>query len=741
MDKYIIEFSNADGELVSIELTDTAATTSDEYHLTPAEEPLIISQTDSDDPLTPIRTTQAEISVIANYHIFDIVEGYNMRVIVRVGGNIAWLGWIKPEAYTQDFSDREDEITLNAIDDLERAIEERIWLDRDITFAGVIWQANYATLGGYQRTLYAGDGMPLDETLARTLRIRTNPANWVDSEQDGEILAKTIEEFLTEWMKLFGCTFASDGLNWHIQSPEDVCHYVAQFGNRIEDFLLHIDNAELEQIDTTTIFDLSPAGDHTIATTPACKSITVKSGGESVDDKLVEIDTSELNLDYCGWMMADNAKKNKVGWYGKHYTSKQGGRIQLYRRNFSSSAAGGEWGSVVYPHPALSNYNPLGILGDAWGGAVFASTDYFETDTPSDQGSGSDADKKNLSLNPRLYLLQCSSHGTIWQWQSVISVRQGGKYYGYDLDKYINDHSATLATFKSKKPVMLRKGQGAIEFDFKAYGKQSVKLFYDNGDSRNYLSPMREGQTLCNCLAVRIRIGDKVLTNSGNSDNPRWYTPDMVPADEFRHVRVPVVVEKSEDFAKINSNKSYRDQWQAEGWCIPITEDLSGFVEVTIIGAYYYTYEGVGNTFLIATPPMVFIEDFKINYCPPIEIWRENNEPTREVKRDVNSGGDEEYSIQTSLCSAIGLAENAGMMLGSNGAINEMMCGDFTSIPEELTASRAQRLIGKKRTIYTICHKGDAAQFVINGTDKIARLATSEKNMRTNISTTKFLLL
>ena len=73
--------------------------------LTAGESPFSVSVEDADFCYTPLRTSTAKIGIVGSDYLQDLfTTTYQLhRVTFIRNGRIEWCGFIKPEAYTQEY--------------------------------------------------------------------------------------------------------------------------------------------------------------------------------------------------------------------------------------------------------------------------------------------------------------------------------------------------------------------------------------------------------------------------------------------------------------------------------------------------------------------------------------------------------------------------------------------------------------------------------------------------------------
>jgi hypothetical protein len=152
--------------------------------------------------------------------------------------------------------------------------------------------------------------------------------------------------------------------------------------------------------------------------------------------------------------------------------------------------------------------------------------------------------------------------------------------------------------------------------------------------------------------------------------------------------------------------KILTENYTCEGYSINIgTRILSGKAELSIYGICAVSTELVqrgwqGKAML---PAMGMIEDVKIDYCPPLDdLLVAHDKELKMTQQGIT--GDDEYNVQTSLCSANERDQKFGTLYHGGKKLPKMSAEGYTgtAYPEILTLDRAGRLFFKSRRMITL---------------------------------------
>lgn len=200
--KYLIEFRTRKNRLCRISIGEGEV-----KELIPTSEPLKITIDDEDFLYTPTRFSTAKICIVTDDFISDLfaTQYKQKKVEIRLGvndkdkeGEIIWLGYLKPEIYTQGFANKIEELELECISAMSvleyipytreegDVISIQSLLDKIIKESGV----------AFDKIVYPSS-MQLDLTKAYVTQ-----QNFFD--EDGK--AMTCREVLEEICKLFSWT-------------------------------------------------------------------------------------------------------------------------------------------------------------------------------------------------------------------------------------------------------------------------------------------------------------------------------------------------------------------------------------------------------------------------------------------------------------------------------------------------------------------------------------------------------
>ncbi|NCC85317.1 MAG: hypothetical protein EOM03_14490 [Clostridia bacterium] len=206
--KYTIPFKTISEVdcVISLEVDDFVGTP---IELIPGAEPMRV-ETDTSDLLSPTRSSTAVISVFGSGYLQDLYafDPQGVRVTLLVGGAVSWVGYLKHNAFSQDFSSPRFIYEMEAVAALSTLKYKEFDLTDDfVTFREIIAQA----------VVYAGYEFAYLTNSVRTatgsyLDLKISSANFYD--ELGE--AMTYYEVLEEIAKYLGGCFTPYGADLYL---------------------------------------------------------------------------------------------------------------------------------------------------------------------------------------------------------------------------------------------------------------------------------------------------------------------------------------------------------------------------------------------------------------------------------------------------------------------------------------------------------------------------------------------
>lgn len=728
MERYFFSFKDYNGHTIRVDMYDTASENSAEFELSGTSEPVIIEQTEDDDPMCPLRYTYARIKIAGSYHALMSLNGYNIRVVIRQDGDVIWTGRLEPQAFSQELDDRLDEIELNAIDDLGYAATKEIQLndnDGTIRLIDIIDQAlqHGRELEGDDKILYIGNKFPYTISIPYTMEMFTVASNWQEKGDDGIVRGKKLESALTDWMRIMGCTMESNGKDWYIRTPDDTL-YICGAVTRTKETLMQF-GIEAKSIDYKDVSELSSSGANSIDVVIPYGSASVKSGGGDTQDIMPHIARENFDSVYYGPFNGRNHDHKKIGWYGALLSAKQDSGITLHRYNIDATNIDNlVWEPTDMPRIDYNYSNPL--LGAS--GAVFLYHDYYDTGDKTDQDKGTGETTKgkvNWDMSERLFLIQTD------------------KEYHDRITKYIpflEDFAAKRRQWVSKFPaqVSLRSTQpvfttnGGLCITMKVFGTRWRE--YDT----ELPGPIRLNKNVCKYIAMRIRLGDYALTQDDATGELKWM---LNATAEKSLIFAKVEDTDTGNFKSLKSTKTLAMNFRGDGLCIPISSAYyaDGRIEVDIVCAITES----GRELILC--PLVFIEGIDIKLA--VEETKETIVNELKNTKTITEQGDEgieAYSIDTSLSTGDDILQSSGTIYlpSRRRVIDQLTIGGTTGTAEKLALTKAKRWMLNKSIIYTLNHEGDPCDAISNtlyGT--ASRLAIVSQDLRRATSQVKYIVI
>lgn len=114
--KYTVPFKSLRNTEYTIEIQEEGFTGT-ATELTGAPSPFVINIDDEDFLYTPTRFSTAKLSLVGSDYLQELysTQYQQFRVLLKKGGIVVWRGFIKPEIYTQDYTDVDFELQVECI--------------------------------------------------------------------------------------------------------------------------------------------------------------------------------------------------------------------------------------------------------------------------------------------------------------------------------------------------------------------------------------------------------------------------------------------------------------------------------------------------------------------------------------------------------------------------------------------------------------------------------------------------
>ena len=113
----LVEFRDLKERLVQVSLEDQSVAFGYKGNLTPAAEPLTITEDDDHDPMLPIRSTVARIRVVSAYSdIIPVKNDLQWGVTIRRAGRVLWRGFLRTDIPTGNLGPTPSEVYYIADD-------------------------------------------------------------------------------------------------------------------------------------------------------------------------------------------------------------------------------------------------------------------------------------------------------------------------------------------------------------------------------------------------------------------------------------------------------------------------------------------------------------------------------------------------------------------------------------------------------------------------------------------------
>ena len=125
VNKYTIEFKDAKERTVLVEITNSSIVSGTTKELQAAASPLTISEDSDLDPMKPLRSSVARITVVCGYEdLIPVQDDLQWAVKVKLSGTVVWQGWLRTDLPDASLSSVPGEI-LYVADDIIGSLAAR----------------------------------------------------------------------------------------------------------------------------------------------------------------------------------------------------------------------------------------------------------------------------------------------------------------------------------------------------------------------------------------------------------------------------------------------------------------------------------------------------------------------------------------------------------------------------------------------------------------------------------------
>lgn len=646
---YGIEFFDAADNMIAVYIYDTHQ--SGKYaEIIGAATPIIIKMAETTDAYTAIRYTTAAINVIqTNDERLELTD--NLRYYVEVVNTdtevCLWRGFIRADAYTQEYKSERSQFTYNAVDLLGAAQSIRL-TDGAVTMrqamqiicSKVPWDDVETTNGN----IYVGNSMPtynynpVHDTFDRTSR----PEHWRSfDDQTGETTLAPTFDLISEFCTLLGVTAYSNGVDWYIGSTDDTAFALCITQERCASGGMW--TSSYQAINTDQLTNLMPAGQHQINILQPAQKVSMSYGGRGYSmGTMPNLSKENMSFGFALLTSATNTKGNPFNWFVIYEKGDEEKGVQIFRRHISDQS--GYTADTVEPNR------------DNWltcaAGAAFIRHDYWGTKEEKDTGSTYDGTKHNYNLTDTLVIWgKDETNGAIIATTGTRTADPDGAL----------EEAQRLLLQRLTQPLVIMRSPSPVAF----HGGGLCLSFRAIMDCVHF--PLkysgRSNFTYGLELWCSLRIGGKYWNGKNWMDN-------------FVRFGVPFHCDDN-NWTSGRENDNTKDIYQdyvCDGYSIPLTGyPLTGTAELIIYGVakaealeqQMYDGDHIVRFYdpRVNSSNITQIFDLSLTYCEPFsyEYKPGLDSPTRD-KTKTREGGSGEASVSTALCSGHDVQDNDGIV-------------------------------------------------------------------------------
>jgi hypothetical protein len=343
--------------------------------LTPSEQPFETDEDDADDIMAPVRTQSGYIRVIDEGNLDGLVPTHASQHYVEcnVAGSCVWCGYMKPDVYTAEWQGVKSEAEFPVISGL--GYLDGMYLDPQkdmgiVTFreliyeclenAGIEWEYVYMP----REFSNSADAsypytFPLYLEISRYNFFEQTDADYMD-ETEQRYESETCLTVLEEFAKFFGWTLIERGHSIYFISTESV-DYIRFSYARLKGGIMYYEKWERNAMQLKNL--TWRGADHSVDKVQGYTKITVEADMNPVEESVIQVDKENLSRETTMKVLpqssSDNIRKLYLRVYGEGGES-AGVVFNQYDREMDSSQG---W---IYYQPTFDAEKIMDRIGAAF---------------------------------------------------------------------------------------------------------------------------------------------------------------------------------------------------------------------------------------------------------------------------------------------------------------------------------------------------------------------------------------
>lgn len=524
--------------------------------LEPAVNPITTEEDSDDDYLKPVRSQTGYLRVVDNGDLGGLMPEDNSQHYIElyISNNLEWCGYMQADTFSEDWDVTPLVIEYPLISPI--GLLDGIYLSQEkgmgvVMLAELLLECIEATGVDYNRIYFPKEvwyseeespQAPFSVSLSRQTFFKDNGSDERDAEDWKRYDADTCLSFLEEFCKFWGWTLYERQKTLYFLGNSEL-HYFTT----IEDIRKIVFNANPSFGNTSTMrWPLSnlplDGNDNKKEILQGVNKVKITAKVDAVGTVVPSIDEGFMNVIYDGTI--EYKTNNTVTGYKKviaYESENTDVQMKVYRGRFTDD---GDW--VWEDSPYVFNNMMIGI------GAMYVKRDIY---------SASDLEnKRNYDYKSGIWIIARSEQ---------IIPRPGIEQ-------------------ARGMPILMMKSSNAAKYSNGAFVISGQTTGYETSLMLNPNNPT-DG---AGAIEIKFRVGDKWWNGNGWSNSEVWFE---IQAGSENGYSIP---------GKILSTKTLEMPYNgADGYVMPINENLSGIVELTM--------HAIVNT---ANYKQLYIDNLKVDY-------------------------------------------------------------------------------------------------------------------------------